>query len=131
MPPGIREGTINRQPYLAIDSVEELISMAQMSAIELHAWGAAEADPARPDQLVFDLDPGEGVPWPDIVKAAHEVRDRLRHLGLTSFCRTTGGKGLHVVVPLRPEADWAVAKPFCRAFAESMAQEEDRASVVS
>ena len=124
MPAAIREGSTSRQPYLAIDSVEGLISMAQMSAIELHAWGANETDPSRPDQLVFDLDPGDGVPWPEVVKAAHDVRDRLRRLGLTSFCRTTGGKGLHVVVPLRPEADWGLAKPFCRAFAESMAQEE-------
>ncbi|MBV9654080.1 MAG: DNA ligase D [Acetobacteraceae bacterium] len=124
MPAAIREGSTSRQPYLAIDGVEGLIAMAQMSAIELHAWGANEADPARPDQLVFDLDPGEGVPWPEIVRAAHDVRDRLRRLGLASFCRTTGGKGLHVVVPLRAEADWGLAKPFCRAFAETMAQEE-------
>ena len=94
-----------------------------MSAIELHAWGADEATPTCPDRLVFDLDPGEGVAWSDVIKAAHETRDRLTKLGLASFCRTTGGKGLHVVVPLTPEADWSVAKPFCRAFAEAMAEE--------
>ena len=79
--------------------------------------------PTCPDRLVFDLDPGEGVVWSDVIKAAHETRDRLMKLGLASFCRTTGGKGLHVVVPLTPEADWSVAKPFCRAFAEAMAEE--------
>jgi len=97
--------------------------MAQMSAIELHPWGTPEADPTRPDHLVFDLDPGEGVPFADVVAAAHEVRDRLSKLNLTSFCRTTGGKGLHVVVPLRRDAGWDRAKPFCRAFAEMMAQD--------
>jgi bifunctional non-homologous end joining protein LigD len=64
------------------------------------------------------------VPWTEIVKAAHDVRDSLAQLHLTSFCRTTGGKGLHIVVPLVPEADWSFAKPFCQAFAEMMAQEE-------
>jgi bifunctional non-homologous end joining protein LigD len=123
MPAAIREGRTAKQPYLAIDDVDGLIAMAQMSAIELHPWGASEADPTHPDRLVFDLDPGEGVPWPEVIKAAHEVRARLEALRLRSWCRTTGGKGLHVVVPLRPDADWEAAKPFCRAFAEEMARE--------
>jgi bifunctional non-homologous end joining protein LigD len=124
MPAAVREGSAGGQPYLAIDDADGLISMAQMSAIELHTWGAAEREPTKPDRLVFDLDPGEGVPWAEVVKAAHDVRDRLAQLHLTSFCRTTGGKGLHIVVPLMPEADWSLAKPFCRAFAETMGQEE-------
>jgi len=123
LPQQIREGRSGRQPFLAIDAVDGLFAMAQMSAIELHPWGAPEVDPTRPDRLVFDLDPGEGVPFADVVAAAHEVRARLGKLGLTSFCRTTGGKGLHVVVPLRPDAGWDRAKPFCRAFAETMAQD--------
>ena len=123
LPPVIRESSASQQPYLAIDGVAGLVAMAQMSAIELHAWGAGEAAPTCPDRLVFDLDPGEGVAWSDVIKAAHETRDRLMKLGLASFCRTTGGKGLHVVVPLTPAADWSVAKPFCRAFAEAMAEE--------
>ena len=123
LPQPIREGRISRQPFLAIDGVDGLFAMAQMSAIELHPWGAPEADPSSPDRLVFDLDPGEGVPFADVVAAAHDVRARLSKLGLTSFCRTTGGKGLHVVVPLRPDAGWDRAKPFCRAFAETMAQD--------
>jgi bifunctional non-homologous end joining protein LigD len=98
--------------------------MVQMSAIELHAWGSLESDPTLPDRVVFDLNPGEGVEWADVVKAAHDVRGRLEKLGLVSFCRTTGGKGLHVVAPLRPEAAWDVVKPFCRSFAELMAKEE-------
>ncbi len=124
LPAGIRHGEASGSPYLAIDDVKGLISMAQISAIELHAWGATEADPLHPDQMVFDLDPGDGVAFSDVVSAATEVRDQLRRLGLESFCRTTGGKGLHVVVPLQPSAHWDEVKPFCRAFAETMSQEK-------
>jgi bifunctional non-homologous end joining protein LigD len=97
-----------------------------MSAIELHPWGASEAHPLHPDWLVFDLDPGDTVAFDEVIKAAHDVRGRLKKLGLTSFCRTTGGKGLHVVVPLAPAADWDTAKKFCRAFAELLSQEEPK-----
>ena len=124
LPVAIREGSASKQPFLAIDDVEGLLSLAQMSAIELHPWGASEADPTRPDWIVFDLDPGEGVAWPEVVKAARDTRGRLERIGLESFCRTTGGKGLHVVVPLVPDADWSVVKPFCKAFAELMAAQE-------
>ena len=124
MPSAIRTGEADGQPFLAIDDADGLIAMAQMSAIELHAWGATEADPLHPDQLVFDLDPGEGVPFSDVVNAAIDVRDQLQRLGLASFCRTTGGKGLHVVVPLEPAAHWDDVKPFCRAFAETLSQQQ-------
>jgi bifunctional non-homologous end joining protein LigD len=124
LPSPVRQGEADGQPYLAIDDVDGLISMAQISAIELHAWGAAEADPLHPDRMVFDLDPGEGVAFADVVKAALDMRDRLQRLGLTSFCRTTGGKGLHVVVPLEPVAHWDAVKPFCRALAETLSQEQ-------
>ena len=93
-------------PYLAIDDVHGLVAMAQMSAIELHAWGATEADPLHPDSWCSTSIPGEGVAFAEVVRAALDVRDRLQQLGLASFCRTTGGKGLHVVVPLVPEAGW-------------------------
>jgi bifunctional non-homologous end joining protein LigD len=124
MPPAIRDGNAAGSPYLAIDDADGLVAMAQMSAIELHAWGAAEADALHPDLIVFDLDPGDGVPFTNVVDAAHDVRDHLRRLGLESFCRTTGGKGLHVVVPLEPVAHWDDVKPFCRALAEAMSQEQ-------
>ena len=124
MPSQIREGHADGQPYLAIDDQNGLFALTQISAIELHPWGSTEADPRRPDRVVFDLDPGEGVAFAEVVAAAQQVRDRLKRLQLESFCRTTGGKGLHVVVPLRPEADWEVVKPFCRAFAETMAADE-------
>jgi bifunctional non-homologous end joining protein LigD len=123
LPDGIREGRIATSPYLAIDGLHGLVGMAQVSAIELHPWGAAEGDPDHPDTLVFDLDPGEGVPFAHVVRAAHNVRDRLRQLNMTSFCRTTGGKGLHVVVPIAPKADWEAVRLFCRGFAEILSAE--------
>ncbi len=124
LPSAVRQGEADGQPYLVIDDTDGLIAMAQISAIELHPWGATEADPMHPDRIVFDLDPGDGVAFTDVVKAALDVRDQLRRLGLTSFCRTTGGKGLHVVAPLEPAADWDAVKPFCRAFAETLSQEQ-------
>ncbi len=96
--------------------------MAQMSALELHVWGATEADPLHPDQLVFDLDPGDGVGVPDIVAAALDLRQKLEALGLAAFCRTSGGKGLHVVVPLRPDRRWDPVRNFCKTFAETMSK---------
>jgi len=124
LPDAIRTGEASGQPYLAIDDIHGLIALAQVSAIELHAWGATEADPLHPDHIVFDLDPGEGLAFAEVTRAATDVRDRLDQLGLRSFCRTTGGKGLHVVVPLAPKAHWDEVKPFCRAFAETLSQEQ-------
>jgi bifunctional non-homologous end joining protein LigD len=122
MPPGVRDGAADKAPYLAIDGLQGLVAMAQMSAIELHVWGATEADALHPDQLVFDLDPGEGVKVPEIVAAALDMRDKLQAIGLASFCRTSGGKGLHVVVPLVAEHPWDPVRAFCRSFAEMVSQ---------
>ena len=122
MPCAIREGSVSKQPYLAIDDVEGLISMAQMSAIELHAWGANEIRPAPTGSCSISI-PARACPGARWSRRPTKCATGC-DLGLASFCRTTGGKGLHVVVPLRPEADWSVAKPFCRAFAEAMAQED-------
>lgn len=126
LPPQVRQGEADGQPYLAIDDAEGLIAMAQISAIELHVWGATEADPLKPDQIVFDLDPGEDLAFAEVVSAALDVRERLQRVGLESFCRTTGGKGLHVVVPLKPVAGWDQVKPFCRAFAETLSEEQPK-----
>jgi bifunctional non-homologous end joining protein LigD len=124
LPSVVRQGEADGQPYLMIDDADGLVAMAQISAIELHAWGAVEADPLRPDRIVFDLDPGEGVAFGSVARAALDVRDRLQRLGVVSFCRTTGGKGLHVVAPLEPVAGWDVVKQFCRAFAETLSEEQ-------
>jgi bifunctional non-homologous end joining protein LigD len=126
LPPQVRQGEADGQPYLVIDDAEGLIAMAQISAIELHVWGATEADPLKPDQIVFDLDPGEDVAFAEVARAALDVRERLQRVGLESFCRTTGGKGLHVVVPLKPVAGWDQVKPFCRAFAETLSEEQPK-----
>ena len=85
LPEEVREGTADGSPYLAIDGLDGLIALAQMSAIELHPWGAAEADALHPDWIVFDLDPGEGVPFPEVVRAALDLRKRLEALGLAPF----------------------------------------------
>ncbi|MBV8456856.1 MAG: DNA ligase D, partial [Acetobacteraceae bacterium] len=124
LPKLIRDGEAAGSPYVAIDGLDGLMALVQMASIELHPWGASEDDPLHPDTLVFDLDPGEGVAFSDVVKSAREVRDRLQGLGLTSFCRTTGGKGLHVVIPIKPKADWDEAKAWCHAFAETLGQEQ-------
>ncbi|MFL5253490.1 MAG: DNA ligase D [Rhodopila sp.] len=124
MPAGVRDGTADGAPYLAIDDFQGLAAMVQMSAIELHAWGATEADPLHPDQLVFDLDPGDNVTFRQVIDAALELRPALAGLGLEAFCRTTGGKGLHLVVPLKPKADWDTAREFCKRFAETVSAVE-------
>lgn len=120
LPSVIREGEAGGSPYLAIDDADGLIAMAQVSAIELHVWGATEADPLHPDMVVFDLDPGEGVAFADVVRGALDVRAALDRLGLVAFCRTTGGKGLHVVAPIEPVTEWGAVKRFCRGFAEEI-----------
>lgn len=111
-----------REDYLYIEDTEGLLQLVQMNTLELHPWGASVDDPEHPDRLVFDLDPGEGVTWTAIKAAARDVRDRLQEIGLESFVRLSGGKGIHVVVPLTPKADWAQAKDFCESFAQAMAE---------
>ncbi|MDT3502112.1 DNA ligase D [Stenotrophomonas maltophilia] len=112
-----------REDYVYIDDVRGLLQLVQMNTLELHPWGATVADPEHPDRLVFDLDPGEGVSWNEVKAGARDVRDRLQEIGLRSFVRLSGGKGVHVVVPLQPAADWEQAKAFCEAFAQAMAQQ--------
>jgi bifunctional non-homologous end joining protein LigD len=123
MNPALREASQDGAPYLEFDGAAGLQACAQMAAIELHTWGSAAADAGRADRLVFDLDPGDGVAWATTVGAALELRDRLGRLGLGAFCRTSGGKGLHVVVPLVPGPDWDTVRAWCRAFAEVMERE--------
>jgi bifunctional non-homologous end joining protein LigD len=115
------------EDYLYIEDAAGLLQLVQMNAIELHPWGATIDDPEHADRLVFDLDPGEGVSWKQVGAAARAVRARLRETGLDSFLRMSGGKGLHVVVPLAPAAPWAQASDFCEAFARAMSvQAPDR-----
>jgi bifunctional non-homologous end joining protein LigD len=108
------------EDYIYIEDEAGLLQLVQMNVLELHPWGATIDEPERADRLVFDLDPGEGVGWKRVAAAAREVRARLGEIGLESFLRMSGGKGLHVVVPLAPAAPWEQARDFCEAFARTM-----------
>jgi bifunctional non-homologous end joining protein LigD len=112
-----------KEPMMVIDDLSGLLNMVQAGVVEIHPWGSRVAHLEEPDRLIFDLDPGEGVPWSATIAAAKEVRDRLTDLGLASFLKTSGGKGLHVVVPLAPRAGWEEAKAFTERVANEMAKE--------
>jgi bifunctional non-homologous end joining protein LigD len=112
------------EPMLTLDSLPGLMSLVQAGVVEIHPWGSRADRLDRPDRLIFDLDPGEDVPWSAVITAAGEVRRRLELRGLQSFVKTSGGKGLHVVVPVEPSAGWAEAKSFTAAIAEAMAADQ-------
>jgi bifunctional non-homologous end joining protein LigD len=111
------------QPMLVVDDLSGLLSLVQADVVEIHPWGSAADRLDRPDRLIFDLDPGEEVPWSAVIEAATEVRGRLEQFGLKSFVKTSGGKGLHVVVPVEPRADWDQAKAFTHAIAQQMTKD--------
>ena len=110
--------------YVAVESREGLLTLPQMGVLELHPWGSRRQRLDRPDVLIFDLDPGPGVSWPDVLAAARELRVLLRDLGLESFAKLSGGKGVHVVVPIVPQLDWEPIKAFTQAVVEILAGRE-------
>lgn len=118
-PVALRESD-GKADYVYVDDIEGVLALVQMNTLEFHPWGAKRDAPDRPDRLVFDLDPDEGISWSDLKRAAREVRDRLEEIGLRSWVRLSGGKGVHVCVPIVPDSDWGAAKAFCEAFADAM-----------
>jgi len=116
-------GVGDTEKMLTINSVDGLMELVQASILEIHPWGSTVEHLEQPDRLTFDLDPGEDVPWKAVIQAARDVRDSLEALGLKSFVKTSGGKGLHVVLPVAPTIVWDEAKNFTKAIAEKMAKD--------
>jgi bifunctional non-homologous end joining protein LigD len=108
-------------PLIEIDSFTALVGAAQMNVVELHTWNAKSARIETPDRLTLDLDPGEGVAWPQMQEAAELTRALLDELGLVAFLKTSGGKGLHVVVPLAPRLGWDEVRAFSQAVVRHLA----------
>ncbi len=134
-PPEVRTIPIQekseKREYAVIDSAESLLALVQISCLELHTWNARDDRIERPDMMVFDLDPGPGVEVPQIVEGAFMVREQLHDLGIESFVKSSGGKGLHVVVPLVRSLGWDEVKEFSRAVATKMAREHPRKFVAT
>ena len=129
-PNALRRVTIQEKTkvgeYLVADSIEAVVSLAQMGIVEIHTWNSTTEDIERPNRIVWDLDPGPSVTWNQVRKAAALVRGVLKTLGLQSWVKTTGGRGLHVVVPLQPAREVAQCLEFSRAVSEALVRTEPR-----
>ena len=104
------------EPYITFSTDRALVSLAQISVLEIHSWGSKNDSLETPDRIVIDLDPDTAIDWRTLAQAADEVRRRFKALRLESFLKSTGGKGLHVVVPIQPEHDWPAIKAFAHKF---------------
>ncbi|MHC9418361.1 DNA ligase D [Sphingomonas citri] len=120
----IREKDGSTENYLYVDSADGLVACVQMGTIEFHGWGSTVAALKRPDRMVFDLDPDEDLDFAATKRAAEHLKEQLAELGLTSFPLLSGGKGIHVVVPLTPAAEWPAVRDFAERFARALAQAE-------
>ena len=112
--------------YLVADTIEAIVSLAQMGIVEIHTWNSTDDDVERPNRIVWDLDPGPEVVWKDVVASARVVRDVLTALDLESWVKTTGGRGLHVVLPIAPARDWSECLDFSRSVAEAIERTDPR-----
>lgn len=117
------------EPLLSIKDFDGLIALVQAAALEIHPWGSTASDWERPDVIIMDLDPGEQVAWEAVIAAAEETRDRLQDFGLAAFVKTSGGKGLHVMAPVMPKAEWPQVKAFAKSIADAMASDSPGAFV--
>ena len=120
----IREKDGGTEDYLYVEDVRGILQCVQMGTIEFHAWASRSDAVEKPDRMIFDLDPDEGLDFEDVKSAARDIRDRLADIGLTSFAMLSGGKGVHVIVPLAPGHDWETHKDFARRFAEALSLAE-------
>src|SRR5207248_2110625 len=112
--------------YLVADTVEALVSLAQMDAVEIHTWNTRAEQVELPDRIVLDLDPGDEVSFAQVIEGARLLRSALSALRLESWVKTTGGRGLHVVVPVRPQRDWSECLAFSRSLCEAIANRDRR-----
>lgn len=132
LPAGVGRASIaNRksekeEEFLTVKTVEGLLGLAQLGALEIHPWGSKIDSVDKPDRIIFDLDPDEAVSWSTLASTAEQLRARLKQLNLASYLKSTGGKGLHVVVPIQPEFEWVVVKQFAYAVALQMEKSNPR-----
>jgi bifunctional non-homologous end joining protein LigD len=129
LPPGVEsvdvpdKRTGKLEPYITLSTPEALAGLAQIGVLEIHPWGSRNSDLEHPDRIIIDLDPDIAIPWKTLAVSAAEVRKALKSLGLESFLKLTGGKGLHVVVPIESRNDWATVKNFAHQFVLAMEQQ--------
>jgi bifunctional non-homologous end joining protein LigD len=108
--------------YMMANSVTAIVALIQMGVLEIHPWGSTSKSLGKPDRIVLDLDPDEALPWDDVKQAVQVVKTLVENLGLAAFLKTTGGKGLHIVVPIEPTVPWEEVKGFTNAIAELLAR---------
>ncbi|MBS2040684.1 DNA ligase D [bacterium] len=122
LPAAVQSVMVDGQEYVSVSTLEGLMSLVQMGVVEFHPWGSRSDDLGRPDRMVFDIDPDEGLGWPKVVETALRVQALLLEGGLQSFAKTTGGKGCHLVVPLQPGHNWAEVKDYSRALMDELSR---------
>ncbi|HEY1075076.1 MAG TPA: DNA ligase D, partial [Fontimonas sp.] len=129
--PHVQSARVGSHEVIHVEDTTGVLELVQFNVIEFHGWGASMADPHRPDWLVIDLDPDSALGFGDVVDAALEIREALAAAGLKSWVKTTGGKGLHVCVPLEPANDWATVKSFSQALAQALAAQNPKRYVAT
>jgi bifunctional non-homologous end joining protein LigD len=118
--------TGKKEPYITLANDNGIVQFAQIAVLEVHPWGSRNEAMERPDRIIIDLDPDAAIDWKTLAASAQEVRKRLKAVGLTSFVKTTGGKGLHVVLPIRPEHEWPEVKQFTHKFVLAMEKDNPK-----